>query len=177
MNIILLLVVAFVSITLLMLIAFTPVRDNSEGSLMGELDAELQIDAYYVGGLKTVLEKTKCTLLIVKDKIIFNISFKNVNLLIHFNKVTKIELKSQNELREDVSISSLFFSKNIYLSKATDENKYLVISYIDFESTEERKLVINSADSKEFMKKYKKAFSTWNCEYNNICELEVVASL
>ena len=173
MNTILVSVVLVIFVSLLIVIALSPVEYDVITSHMEDRDLiKMTLTPHYVGGLETVLENTKCKLILLKDKLIVKIAFKGIDFTIPFDRILNVEIKNLEQLNEDIAISQLFSTKSIYIPRNTGKNKeneFIVINYINCKN-EEKTLILQYDGSREFIDKYRETFIYWKCGYSN-CDI------
>lgn len=158
MNIILFIVFAIVFTSLVAVIAATPIDNSSvNASETDTLVSVKRIQADYIGGMSNILERTKCTLILMKDKINFRIEYKNTDLFIDFDKIAAVKIQSGIELSS--------FGSDVYISKkhkATSDSRYLVISYYNSSYKEMQNLIFECSSYLSFIKKYEEVLNAWN---------------
>lgn len=104
----------------------------------------------YIGGLNSVLEKTKCTLIVMKDKINFRIAFKDVDFFIPFESIESVELYNEAQILSDDQLSSFISKSNINLftrNKSTDSKSYIVFTYNNIKNMSTDKLILEYFDA------------------------------
>jgi hypothetical protein len=177
MNFLLFLIVMVVIVSLFIPVVSIPVEDNPSKDFFDGLNlSKMTIGADYVGGLEKVLEKTRCSLILMKEKINVRIAFKSVDILIPFSEIINVELLSEQELKGNKLISKLFQDKKIYITKKdkkASDKKFLAVRYFDSKKEAEQALIFEYADSKAFLDSYKKVFNEWTHEQYSKNELSI----
>jgi hypothetical protein len=177
MNLLLFSIVIVVIVFLFIPVISIPVEDKSNKDFFDGLSlSKMTIGADYVGGLEKVLEKTRCSMILMKDKINVRIAFKGVDILIPFSQIINVELLSEQEIKRNSLIAKLFEGKKVYIAKKdkkASDNNFLIVSYFDSEKEAEQVLIFEYADSKTFLDTYKKIFNEWTYEQYSENELSI----